>query len=342
MNEPLVDSLSILKPTNQTARSLKPSKLSRAERRTSTVFSYAKILYRNSLGYVDVSQSDALRTSLRHYAVNYAYKIRLTRAVIHIVFPALAVVLLTSLLTFVLGGSKSILADYSIGVSGGAVVMSALIVYGYTSFRIARWNPQAEMVYCLIHVLRQLEDSGVRLGDSTVKREICSYLQLASRFLDTGIPAAIRIPDLAARQRFEERCRSGALELRDMQARIALADDNTVNSLRGDISRYIEMVAPGKYGLLPTGTPAIAKEPRTPALVRMSKSVFIAFVPIGCLIGARYAGLRISGQLANWAIIVALAWAAITLISTFDPLYKTRLNDILNIVSIIRGSDGKG
>jgi hypothetical protein len=68
--------------------------------------------------------------------------------------------------------------------------------------------------------------------------------------------------------------------------------------------------------------------------------VLVAIVPIGCLIGAKLAGLKLSGQLADWAIIVAVAWAAITLISILDPAYKAKIDDIRNIVSIMRGSNG--
>jgi hypothetical protein len=79
------------------------------------------------------------------------------------------------------------------------------------------------------------------------------------------------------------------------------------------------------------------EEPRRLVFARIIKLVFIALIPIGCLVSAKYAGLGLSGQFADWAIAVALGWAAITLISAIDPMYRAKLNDIRNIVSIVRG-----
>src|SRR5439155_11414481 len=175
------------------------------------------------------------------------------------------------------------------------------------------------------------------LADVTFKKHVCAGLEVASAFLEKSLPRAMGLINIDTREQFNERCRSGAIELRDMQVRLSLMDGKTVDTLKHDIVRYIGIVTQGKYGLLPTGAPAIRDESKKSVFVRIIKGVFIAFIPIGCLLGAKYAGLGLAGAVANWALIAGLGWAALTLISTLDPKYRTRLNDIRSIVSMIRG-----
>src|ERR1039457_69851 len=304
----------------------------------SAIFRYAKILYKHALRYVGASQSDALRKGLRHYAVNYACQLRLTaarsRIALLIVVPIILAAGATIALT--LAGSVSTMVCYSVGI-GAAIIVG--LVYMFIMRTIMRY-PEATMTYCLIRVLRQLEEGEVKPSDARVKAMMFRDLQLAAKYLETGIPIAMNIRDWEAAQRFKERCHSGAVELRDIEARIALADDGMIDSIRKLVVQYISIVTQGKYGLLPTAAPAVAEEPKTSAFVRISRNVLVAIIPLGCLIGARFAGLKISGQLADWTIIVAVAWAAITLISTLDPAYRTKIDDIHNIVSIMRGPSG--
>ena len=92
---------------------------------------------------------------------------------------------------------------------------------------------------------------------------------------------------------------------------------------------------------MPAEAPVEAGVSKRTALAEVGRNVVVAVIPVACLIGAKFAGVTLSGQLANWAIIVAVAWAAISLIAAFDPAYRAKINDIRSIASIIRGSDEK-
>jgi hypothetical protein len=335
-------SIHVRKQANQRAGFHKPPDHTITERRRRTTFRYAKILYKRSVQYVDTSQSDDLRKALRHYAVNYAYMMVLTSLILRISIYALVPAVLTAgvIVGLAVAHGQAILVAYSIGISALVIIVLIFIFTGSYNSRTIRRYPEAPMTYCLIRVLRHLEGGGVKRGDAPSKARICADLQLASRFLEVAIPIAVGLPDPAARQRFKDRCHSGAVELRDMQAQIALTDEGTVDNLSQVIVRYISMVTQGKYGLLPPEAPPEIKEAKTSTFARISRNVLVAIIPISCLIGARLADLKIAGQLADWAIIIAVAWAAITLISTLDPAYKAKIDDIRNIVSIMRGDNG--
>ena len=205
-----------------------------------------------------------------------------------------------------------------------------------TLFRTIEQQPEIIMVQILAMILHALKQSSKRLGDSPTKAGICSQLEVASMFLQDRIPESIDPPASIAREKLDERCYSGAWELRQMQASVALVDENVADILKQKIVGYIEVITHGKYGMLPTGAPSTAKEEKTHLAIRLTKSLPVAFIPAGCLIGARLSGLKVSGPPADWLAAVAISWAAITLISALDPLYKSKLKEIRSIISAIR------
>jgi hypothetical protein len=223
-------------------------------------------------------------------------------------------------------------------LAAGIVLTMYYVMLAFTVFRKMNRRPDVMMTSVLFGLLRDLEDCGTFIGNVPYKADICERLEVASVLLEHNIPNAINVFGLESRRKFSERCHSGAAELRDMQARFALLDESAIDDLKRDIVRYIRIVIQGKYGLLPTGVPIIHSVPRKLVFARIIRSTFIALIPACCLVAARYAGLRLSGQLADWAIVAALVWAATTLIS-FDPMYKTRLNDIRTIIAMIRGKN---
>jgi hypothetical protein len=74
-------------------------------------------------------------------------------------------------------------------------------------------------------------------------------------------------------------------------------------------------------------------------LITLARTVIVSIIPLACIIGLRYTDLKLSPGLTGWAVVIALAWAAITLVSAVDPLYKARLGDFRDLISAIRGKD---
>jgi hypothetical protein len=228
-------------------------------------------------------------------------------------------------------------------VLGAAITVGiCYVLFVSTVIRRIRRRPEVMFIGILLGLLEDLESSGSRLGDISFKGNICNRLEIVAVILSKAIPDAIDRADpdvgnLEVSKSFAARFRGGAAELRDMQARLVLMDETGIDDLKRDIVRYIEIVTQGKYGLLPPCSPEIPSESRQSMIVRIVKSVLIALLPAACLVGARYIGLKLSGSLDDWVIVAVLIWAAITLISAFDASYKTKLNDIRNIMSIVRG-----
>jgi len=119
-----------------------------------------------------------------------------------------------------------------------------------------------------------------------------------------------------------------------MQTQIALSTEQTRDDVKRKIAEFIEVIATGNYGLLPGSATEVSAEPKIKGFERWAKTTVVALLPLGCLLGARFAGLTLSGAFNNWAIAAALLWATITMVSVIDPLYKSRIGDMREILSL--------
>jgi hypothetical protein len=200
-------------------------------------------------------------------------------------------------------------------------------------------NSNVVIVDILISILKMLARKTSRSDDISTRAWICSHLQYAANYLEEGVPRALALPDPSMRQTLQEKLTSGAAYLREIQLWIALAKDEAQNDARDAIAHCIELIAQGKYDSIPAGTLARLENSKTSKLVGFGRALVVAVVPFGCLIGIRYAGLKLSSDFTGWAVVISLAWAAITLISAIDPLYKTRLKDMQDLIATIRGKE---
>ena len=238
------------------------------------------------------------------------------------------------LLAAVILGVAEGIAGIGIFFIGGAVVIWTIVIEP-----IRARHPDTVIISMLVGLIHDLGSRPLRFGDVRFKADVCHTLQNASSYLQNAIPRVMKISDDAMNRTLKEQLNSSATHLRQMQLWVVFANEKTADDLRDGITYYINAVALGQYDLLPTATSAVPRSNRIHTIASFSRAILVALIPIGCIIGARYAGLSLSTQFTGWAIVVAITWAAITLISALDPLYKARLTDVRDFISVFRGKD---
>jgi hypothetical protein len=60
-------------------------------------------------------------------------------------------------------------------------------------------------------------------------------------------------------------------------------------------------------------------------------------LPLIVLFGARRGGLRLAPGFENWAITIAMIWAAVACITLLDPLYANRIKTVREFIDAFRG-----
>jgi hypothetical protein len=125
-----------------------------------------------------------------------------------------------------------------------------------------------------------------------------------------------------------------------MQIRVVLAKDGTEGEVRESISSYVRMLAFGFYEELPVSNTEISPKDRVRAVLGFTRTFIVALIPFSCLVLTRQIGLALPADFTAWAVVVTLAWAAITLVSAIDPLYKSRFQDVRDLMTAVRGKDG--
>ena len=220
------------------------------------------------------------------------------------------------------------------------VVVASLAIIILTG-PIARRRPDIEVTRLLISLVRRLHRSPRSFDTVRVKTIVCWNLEQTAIYLQSKLPAALALTDPFAKKGLQEKCDDGAAYLRQLQVRVALANDSTLSELRIAAATYVAILIESRYGLLPTEKSAVFRQTRAQRTNRLLKTLLVAVIPIGCLIGVRYAGVKLSGPLYDWVVIVALLWAAISFISLIDPTYKSRIDDMGNILSVFRQDRGQ-
>lgn len=192
----------------------------------------------------------------------------------------------------------------------------------------------------LIDCELQLARGSIKFSDPDNKRRICHQLEQAASYLENGIPRAIALPDPRAKLAIQQRCQASAAQLRNIQTSVIIANDDTIDNVKRQISLFIAAIVQGKYDLLPAANSLEAQtRDRKTAYLQILKTTIVAIIPFACLLGVKYAGIKISAGFSDWATVIAIIWASITFISLLDPLYKARLTTIQDFISAIRGKD---
>lgn len=206
-----------------------------------------------------------------------------------------------------------------------------------------RRYPNLILLESLIRIVRAIDGRRVAL-DLSSRARISSYLEHAAQVMKRDVPKAMSLPDLQARVILQEKCDNAAANLRIMQVAIALTEENALEHLKRSITTFIGAIAVGNYSTQPNCSnlsdvqATVPNEGRVSHLVRIGKIVTVAVIPIAFLVIARFAGLQLSEAFNNWAVVISLLWAAITIISVLDPLYKSRIEEVKGIIPFIGNS----
>lgn len=237
------------------------------------------------------------------------------------------------------------IAALSLGISGaGHLVMSAIdffVLFFVYIDPLARRHPEAAMVGMLMGALRGLSSDQVGISTVTAKKNICRSLQDAASWLQRELYESVATSDTSIDALLKERFDRSAAYFRTMQLRVIFADSKTERELRKAVAECISAVLQGEYDLLPESDPVLrAKRTLIHSVFAFARAIIVGAIPIGCVAGCQYAGLKLSSGFSNWAIIFSICWAAITVISVSDPLYRTKLTEMREFIATVRGTGG--
>lgn len=199
-----------------------------------------------------------------------------------------------------------------------------------------RHRPDIMVTGTLINLLRNLHVVPRRFDTIHTRRLVCRDLEQAAVYLQTRLPAALRISDPVTKQELQQTFDDSAAFLRQQQVRVVLSEAATVSELPPVVARYIAVFTLGAYGYLPTAEPLSRRQVIMATVSRLIKTVIVAAIPIVCLTVARHYGVTLSGRLNNWAVLVALLWAVISLVSLAGPAYRGKLDERSSMLSVLR------
>ena len=239
--------------------------------------------------------------------------------------------------------------DYlAIGILSAAetIATAGLFLVGGLFFVVSRVitplrirHPDTVIIGILVDLLYELKLRPSRFSDIDFKRRVCGKIENAASYLQDALPQAAGISDTTLDQALREQLGASARHLQEVQMWVILANDKTFDEVCDVITHYIYAVALGQYNLLPVSNSIEPKSSKVRRSIILIRTFIVALIPIGCIVAVRYAGFSLSPQFTGWAVVVAITWAAITMVSTLDPLYKTRLTDVRDLISSIRGRD---
>jgi hypothetical protein len=211
------------------------------------------------------------------------------------------------------------------------------IVNALTVGRHFKRHPEALLLLLLLLTRSRLSLHPTRMRNPKFKTAIIGDLEYAATLMENDMPQSISLKNDALRGQLQESFASSAAALRGMELRLAFSDDSTMRKIRDEVTDFIYAIATGDYALLPTAPP-LPSPSKARKIGAILKEIFVALIPLTVLTIVRYVGVQVSAGIANWATVVSLIWAIVIIISVLDPRYKSKIADVKDVMSIIRGS----
>ncbi|MEV6555188.1 hypothetical protein AB0M22_05710 [Nocardia sp. NPDC051756] len=171
------------------------------------------------------------------------------------------------------------------------------------------------------------------------KRELIKMLYTASDNIRRISPENLGVLDAAARAIILGRCHQAAYVIRTYAVWVALPGRVTGTELMIQIESTIGAISLGHYDELPTGdeAPAPSGPIMLKSIARFVGSLLSGLVPLALLLGVQALGVQINGSmLTTGAVIIAVGWLAIVIISALDRDYPTRLKAVQELLAALR------
>ncbi len=219
------------------------------------------------------------------------------------------------------------------------MIMTSILVLADTAIMGRHRKRYAHVVLLdlLVQARRALIEPDARMSDPSFKNYVSWMLERSAIKAEASLPRSIALRTPGLLGEIQENMRRVAAELRAMQLQLALSDYSTMDKIRDEVTEFIYALASGNYALLPAAAPGLvpAKKRKVAAVAR---DLAIAVTPLAALAASRYLGLTVTPGIWNWAVVFSVAWASVTVIAVLDPLYKSKISDIRDIISMIRNN----
>lgn len=223
-------------------------------------------------------------------------------------------------------------------------VVTFLVVLG--PLALERWRaahyPLATIIYQLIRVLRSLEQSKhCSTIDLYERRKQLAEIEIASRCLESFLPAQLRCGDIVTDAWLKEVMQEAANALREKKRWLLTPKIDTYGYLtrslalmltcviRGDWDslervKYAQLAHPHVWQMRIFHTIRLITQATLPLLIGL---VLVVFHPLSDF-------FMIPRSIESYFILGPLFWALITLVEALDPNFNDKVNSIKNVLSI--------
>lgn len=214
-------------------------------------------------------------------------------------------------------------------------LVSLQMVEKFRLYRAARYAVLHELILALV----SLSGGSTESSRPDSKRHIITHLERAAIYLQIGIPKSTMLQSPTGRAILQQRCDEAANAIRSLQTDIAFPGSKTHENAKFAVAHAVVSVAQDNLEAMPKKNVCTKRGGRLIRIVLAIRTIAISGIPLGVLIIVRYADLNLSSEFENWAIVIAILWAIITVLSLLDPLYATRIKTMSDLISAIRGKD---
>lgn len=149
-------------------------------------------------------------------------------------------------------------------------------------------------------------------------------LDQAASVLEEGLWREVQLTDPLSRAIWRDRCRQCAQHLRSFDLSVVLPRRDTREYLLAETNALIHVLVRGCLDELPTAAP----RPRRGLAVvgDAARNLLLGLIPLAAVLGAKFAGLNLSGAMGGALVVAAIVWFVLTVLTTLDGQAATRLS----------------
>jgi tetratricopeptide (TPR) repeat protein len=197
----------------------------------------------------------------------------------------------------------------------------------------------------LVELLELQRDLGVvvRRNDMQWRRRWVQQLQRTAAGLERDLPDAFGFTDPLTATRLRDGAHRVAARVRALEYDVATAPEGAWDQVGDAVRSMVSALATGDLHRLWSAQPPPAEgkpynRSRRERILWIIRTVVIAALPLAVVLTAT-PWLRFNESIGNWARLIAVGWALLSVLFHVDPAFREKVGTMLTMISLGRGGE---
>jgi hypothetical protein len=232
-------------------------------------------------------------------------------------------------------GAVATLAGFWVAL-GGVFISERVLDSWDQAIRSRR--PYANLVDHVLSIVQLLSRMPIGQLPSSSAGLISEFEQAAVT-VERHLPRIVATADVRTGDWLKIRSAGIAASLRDYKMRVLIPGSQTALELHTEMRSLLVSLGNGDWNAIRSCDPdPVTRREGARRLFSFGRSIFTALMPAIVLLLVQQTDYKLTGGVANWAIVASVAWAVVSLLLLIDPQFAEKFGFVTGATTSVRGA----